>query len=122
MLYYNDSPSPTPANRTGSGSYWEVYRQARRDVPDLCDAMYGTIVRAVESELNRGEKSLNSTRLGRQILNSWHRKDKWDTYFANKPQRASGSLFGEIMKTVMCDDPRDWIATQAQEGRTYSLR
>lgn len=116
MLYYNDSP--TPANRTGSGSHWEVYSRAKRDVPDLCDAMYGIIVRAVESELNRGEKSVNSTRLGRQILSSWHRQTDWKTHFP----KTGGSLFGEIMKTVMWDDPRDWITTQAQKGYTYSLR
>lgn len=116
MLYYNDSP--TPANRTGSGCHWKLYRQAKCDVPDLCDAMYGTIVRAVESELNRGEKSVNSSRLGSQILNSWHRQTDWKTHFP----KTGGSLFGEIMKTVMWDDPRDWIATQAQKGYTYSLR
>ena len=113
------------SQRIPSGSHWEVYRQAWRDVPDLCRALYNTIDEAVQSKVNAGTREFpNSTWLGRQILKSWARKDEWDAHY---DERTSGVLFGEIMWTVMWDDPHAWCTTktpnanEASEERVYFL-
>ena len=108
---------PAPP-RIPSGTHWNVYHRAMREVPDLCRAMYDTIAQTVQSKFNAGTREFpNSTWLGKEILSSWSRKTEWDTYC---DEVTSGVLFGEIMWTYMWDDPNEWYTTltpNANEGR-----
>lgn len=128
MVYFMDSKGDVkPATqRIPSGTHWNVYHQAMRDVPDLCRAMYDTIAATVQNKFNTGTREFpNSTWLGKEILSSWSRKTEWDAYC---DEVTSGVLFGEIMWTYMWDDSQEWCTTVTQnankgrEERVYFLR
>ena len=111
-----------PANkRVPDRRHWNIYQRARREAPDLCQAMYDTISEMVESGryFDSGKREFpNSTWLGKQILSTWQHKDRWDAYCGN--QETSSALFGQIMWTRIWDDSRQWCTTitaNANEGR-----
>ena len=92
--------------------------------PKLCQALYDTIAKTVQSEFNAGTREFNSSWLGKKILSSWYWKADWDAKF---DKATSSSLFGQIMWTYMWDDLHDWCTTTTQnanegkEERVYFL-
>lgn len=96
--------------RIPDSEWFNLYRRAVREVPDVVDAMYAQIAEHVRN--NPAETHFNSTRLGAMILNSeWSHKDVWNDRYGGRTTVSSG-LFGQIMWTFFFDDPRLWTWTK----------
>ena len=68
MISFMDSKGdvkPAPP-RIPSGTHWNVYHRAMREVPDLCRAMYDTIAQTVQSKFNAGDKRIPKFNLVRK--------------------------------------------------------
>ena len=115
-------------NRVSNADYWEIYHRARRQQPDLVNMMEEAISEAVRSDryLEESGSIPNSTWIGSEILRSWEHRSEWNSFCCND-EKASSSLFGEIMWTVMYDDERHWCTTKTtranvdREERVYFL-
>jgi hypothetical protein len=114
-------------NRVGSADYWQIYHRARKKRPDLVEAMYSTIQDIVNSEqfMDSNQRFPKSSWLGSKILKDWSQKSEWEDYCGDLA--VSGSLFGQIMWTVMFDHKKTWCTTTTpntnsnREDRVYWL-
>jgi len=115
-------------NRVPNADYWEIYHSALRQREDLVNMMYEAIRETVTSDRYMEESGSipNSTWLGSEILRTWERSSEWNS-FCGDDENVSSPLFGQIMWTVMYDDPRHWCTTKTtranveREERVYFL-
>lgn len=96
--------------RVPNSEWFNLYRKAKREVPDVVDAMYALIAEHVR--LCPAETHFNSTQLGGLILNSeWSHKSQWNDRYGGATTVSSG-LFGQIMWTFFFDDSKLWTWTK----------